>query len=566
ATVAAAVVYSAPPVRTRERPILDLATGALHLVLPAVCGLVVSGVPVSALAWPLLLAFLAWAMASHALAAVQRLAADRAADSTSSATALGARPTAGIALLGYLLAAVLTATSGSLGVLAAVGLALYLLLPTMILGAPGADPSAPERAARQAWHAFLGLNLLVGLWLSQILLRHWSVTTFGAWDLAVTGITGLTVLVLLQVTATRLLTSRRQDRRGASSQRSVETLTAVVAGLNESSRLRATLAALRSQTYADVRILVVDDGSTGGGPSAAVDAIGSEGLLAAPPAPPGWSATAWARHIGAHAAETDLVMFVDADTVLAPVTTRLLVAQLEVGRFDLLSGISRDALPTVGERATVPGFALLRFGLAPVWWSALTAGRPAFLAFAGGSLMLVRREAYLAVGGHAANPGSGRADIDLARAFSRAGRRVGTVHAADLAETRHASGALGVLGAWRRSILPGAGGSLALAIVTVIIEALAFLGPLVLPLAAWLAGVRPPALLAALAPLAVLLLARTVLAVTQRQSLLTIAWHPVTIVVTLAGQLLGIADHALGREPAQRRRALSLTEAAAADR
>jgi hypothetical protein len=37
--------------------------------------------------------------------------------------------------------------------------------------------------------------------------------------------------------------------------------------------------------------------------------------------------------------------------------------------------------------------------------------------------------------------------------------------------------------------------------------------------------------------------------VTQRQSPTTIAWHPVTVLIALTGQILGIADHVAGRDP-----------------
>ncbi len=50
------------------------------------------------------------------------------------------------------------------------------------------------------------------------------------------------------------------------------------------------------------------------------------------PAPTAGSRRDWARHVGATAAGTDLVLFVDADTVLAPVATRILVEQQQANR------------------------------------------------------------------------------------------------------------------------------------------------------------------------------------------------------------------------------------------
>ena len=119
-------------------------------------------------------------------------------------------------------------------------------------------------------------------------------------------------------------------------------------------------------------------------------------MIVAPPRPDGWSGRDWARHVGATTADTDLVLFVDADTVLAPIATRILVEQHQATGTDLLTGLTRFHTPTVGERAAVPSFPLVLFGLVPVWWSALTGGRPPFIAVATASLLLVRRETYLA--------------------------------------------------------------------------------------------------------------------------------------------------------------------------
>ena len=49
-------------------------------------------------------------------------------------------------------------------------------------------------------------------------------------------------------------------------------------------------------------------------------------------------------------------------------------------------------------------------------------------------------------------------------------------------------------------------------------------------------------------PLGGLILVRIVLAITQRQPLLSIVWHPVTVVVALIGQAAGIVDRVRGED------------------
>ena len=283
------------------------------------------------------------------------------------------------------------------------------------------------------------------------------------------------------------------------------------------------------QTYADTAILVVDTGSTDGSPELAADILGGAGyVIAAPPTPEGWTPLNWARWTGVQQSQGDLVLFLDVDTLLVPVAARIIVEQLEERRWDLLSGIARDEMPTSGERAAVPGFALLRLGFRPIWLAAWTRGRLRAAAFASGSMALVRRDAYLAVGGHAAYPDSRDADTELARALAHDGRRVGTTTIADLAASRTHRGVDAVIRAWRRDYLPNVGGSLAVGLLAIVGETLAYLVPMVLPLVAFVSGAEARALVASFIPLFLLGFARFALVLTQRHPLTTVFWHPVT--------------------------------------
>ncbi len=162
---AVAVAYSAPPLRTKVRPGLDSLTSSLHFVLPAVCGLVLAGAPWARFPVLLLLAFLLWGMASHALGAIQDIRCDREAGIGSLATLLGARATALVSLTLYLLAACLLLSRGGAISLAGVALLPYSLLALWCLGEDW------EVQARKAWRSFLTLNLVVGFFLTQMLLH-----------------------------------------------------------------------------------------------------------------------------------------------------------------------------------------------------------------------------------------------------------------------------------------------------------------------------------------------------------------------------------------------------------
>ena len=546
-TVAAAIAYSMPPIRLSARPILDSATSAMQVVLPAACGFLVAGRTLADLPWLALVAFALWAAATDMLAAVVHLARDTATGATSIATAFGPRSTAALSLVGFAAASAVAVTLGRSGALAALGLDLYLFLPTMVLLAPRDPASAIEAAASRAWSGVLGLRYVVGIWLALLLLRHWGAFTgFSGLEIAIVASSVAAGYAGWNIVAIRLATRRR--RTHPADERDILALTIVVPCLDDGERLADCLEALLEQTYADTTIVVVDGGSSDGSPELAAEILGSAGrVIVAPPVPDGWSALNWERWVGVQASEGDLVMFVDTDTLLVPVATRLFVEQLEHGRWDLLSGVTRFDMPTAGERAAVPGFAMLLFGFGPIWLSALTGGRPARVAFAYGPLILLRRDAYLASGGHAAAPDSPREDIDLARTFARAGRRVGTAHVADLAASRHYTGPDAAIPAWRRTILPYVGGSLGLAVLAIAVQALAYVVPMVLPPLALLSGVEARTLVASCIPLFLLGFARFALVLTQRQPLSTVLWHPVTVGLTLIGQLGGLADHVIGR-------------------
>jgi hypothetical protein len=72
--------------------------------------------------------------------------------------------------------------------------------------------------------------------------------------------------------------------------------------------------------------------------------------------------------------------------------------------------------------------------------------------------------------------------------------------------------------------------------------AVAWIGPLALPAAAILADAPARIISLSLIPLGILVVTRVALAVSQRQSPLSVVWHPVTALVVLIGQAAGIVD------------------------
>src|SRR5512146_2013470 len=129
----------------------------------------------------------------------------------------------------------------------------------------------------------------------------------------------------------------------------------LVPARDEGRRLPAALAGMRAQDVAE--IIVLDDQS--GDDTAAVvrraaAADARVRLLRGTPPPPGWSGKNWACHQLAAAARGDVLLFCDADVLLAPGAVDACLTQLRAQRADVFSVFPRQHTRMLGERLLVP--------------------------------------------------------------------------------------------------------------------------------------------------------------------------------------------------------------------
>lgn len=150
------VAYSVKGLRFKEIPVLDSVTSSVHFVGPLVYALALSGFPESA--WPYVLAFFLWGMASQAFGAVQDIVPDRQAKINSVATVLGAHNTVRLSALLYSLSAVLVGAQGSLALVIAIAGLAYVanVLPYANI------TDKNSASSRAGWKRFMLLNYGLG--------------------------------------------------------------------------------------------------------------------------------------------------------------------------------------------------------------------------------------------------------------------------------------------------------------------------------------------------------------------------------------------------------------------
>lgn len=150
------IAYSLPPLRFKERPLIDSVTSSLHFVGPLLFALSIVGFTNAGLIAAC--AFLLWGIASHVLGAIQDILPDRAARIHSIATFLGARSAARLTLVTYLAASGLLLWQGGLMALAGAALLVYALSVAPYWSIDDTRSGTINRA----WKRFLWLNYVVG--------------------------------------------------------------------------------------------------------------------------------------------------------------------------------------------------------------------------------------------------------------------------------------------------------------------------------------------------------------------------------------------------------------------
>jgi GT2 family glycosyltransferase len=229
----------------------------------------------------------------------------------------------------------------------------------------------------------------------------------------------------------------------------------VVPARNEEASITDCLQSLVTQEGVSFEVLLVDDASTDRTRELAGSVPGVQ-LIAADPLPPGWSGKNSAAAKGARLARGAWLLFTDADTVHRPGSLRGAVAEAEGNAADLLSYSPGQIVHGLWQWALMPVvFAELEtaFPTSPPA-SAVPSEDVLAGAAANGQYLLVRRDAYTAVGGHASVAAELLEDLPLARRLASAGYRLRFRQAPEAVQTRMYRGAADMVEGWSRNLAP----------------------------------------------------------------------------------------------------------------
>ncbi len=189
----------------------------------------------------------------------------------------------------------------------------------------------------------------------------------------------------------------------------------IVPARNEQACLADCLRTLVGQKNASYEVIVVDDHSTDN--TAAIAESFSVRLITADPLPSGWSGKCNAAWSGARVAKGKWLLFTDADTKHRPNSIGAGLQEAVDCGAAFLSYSPKQEVRSFAERALMP---VIFAELASTYGPKDVCDPTSPVAAANGQYLLIRRDAYDAIGGHAAVAAAILEDVELAKRAKQA--------------------------------------------------------------------------------------------------------------------------------------------------
>lgn len=273
----------------------------------------------------------------------------------------------------------------------------------------------------------------------------WALVAAAPWVL-------LPPLVMLRVRRSRSL-----DDESVTPPARAPLVSIVVPARNEARNIGRCVRSILASRYPSLELIVVDDHSEDDTATLARNAGAGDPrlrVIANPPLPNGWFGKQWACATGVGAASGELLLFTDADTEHAPDLLPRAVNALVRNDAALLTVAGYQETHSFWERLLQPQvfwMLLVRYG----GTESVNHARHAEDVIANGQFLLVRREAYESVGGHASVRDRVAEDLALAQRFHRAGLGVRLVRGDEQLATHMYASLSELIAGWGKNIYAG---------------------------------------------------------------------------------------------------------------
>lgn len=329
---------------------------------------------------------------------------------------------------------------------------------------------------------------------------------------------------------------------------------------NEEANLPTALEGALSTRGIEFEIVVLDDGSTDGTRSIVQQCSARDGrvrLESGVPLPAGWAGKAHAAHILSTLAHHDLFCFVDADVRLQPDAVARMASLLLKRDAALVSGFPQQETLTPMEWLLLPLIQFLLLGYLPL--AGLRHTRLPGFGAGCGQFLMITREAYTATGGYAAIPGTMHDGIQLPKLLRKHKLFTDVADLTDLAKCRMYRNAAEAWNGLMKNATEGLAAPARILPFTLLLLAGQVL-PWVLPFAALASrqALSGRDLRLVLAAFMASLLMRVLALLRFRQSVISVAFHPISFLLLLTLQWCALVRKLRGTKVVWKEREFSV--------
>lgn len=234
-----------------------------------------------------------------------------------------------------------------------------------------------------------------------------------------------------------------------------QSLAVLVPARNEERNVPGLLESILAQGDVVTEIMFYDDGSSDATPLVIAKLAEREPrvrLVPSRPLPQGWCGKNFACWNLASAAQSDWLLFLDADARLAAGAVDRMLAEAESRKATLLSAWPSIEMQSVGERLLMPLLNFVVFTLYPAPLALIC--NDANLGVAHGACILARRDVYHLVGGHRAVAGEIFEDTRIAQLWRARGQRSLCLDGQDIVRVRMYSSPFEIWRGFEKNFFP----------------------------------------------------------------------------------------------------------------